>query len=299
MKSLHLTCIFSLVIASVTFSQKFQSGYLTMLNDSTVLVDVQLTSNNKTFIKYQKDGKTYKEYKHKLKDYGTIIDGQKKSDYANSAFKEKTFEAYFISKEIGDTALFYFLEYSYDKITGFLPNREKLVLYPKDILTVFVADEIGIYYDGLDLKEYGSKRAEHTHKFLERIKNGKLMLYEISLMLSNPKVTYEKTDKYPSRYDMENGQRIYGEYIVPEILRGKELKVKANIKYIDMYILRNNNQTYFSIYRNTQYNGEPQFKNAIKDYPYLANKIGKPGYQFIDIPDIVEEYNAYWAKRKE
>ena len=230
-------------------------------------------------------------FKIKLKDYGTIIDGQQKSDYANSAFKKITFDAYFVSKETGDTSQFYFLEHTYDKIIGYLPDRGKLILYPKDIATVFVDNnEAGIFFDGLDLKEYGSNKVDKAYKFLTRILDGKIALYEFNLMSMKPKIASEQ----PYSYDMVSNKKMYGK--VPKVFRG--LKFESNTSYSDIYILRKKEKIYLSIYRNTQYNGEAQLKNAIKDFPYLANKVGKPGYQFIDIPDILEEYNSYWEKRQ-
>ena len=303
MKKIYFTFAFSLLINCAVFGQKFQSGYLIFPNDSIIHVDIQLTSNNKPFVKYQENGKTLKAFKSKLKDYGTIFDGQQKSDYANSAFKEKMFDAYYVSKETGDTSQFYFLEHTYDKIRGYLPNREKLTLYPKDVTTVFIDDdETGTSYDGLDLKEYGSSKAEHTHKFMKRIIDGKIALYSTRIMKSNPKITYEKGSEYSYRYDVEEEDldfHIYGtRVIVPKEFIGRELKLETNINYYDIYILRKGDQLFFSVYANTIVNGEEVLKSTIEDFPYLANKIGKPGYQFIDIPDILEEYNSYWAKRK-
>ncbi len=291
MKFLYPILAFLLLMNCATFGQKFQSGYLTFPNDSTIFVDIQLTANNKAAIKYQENGKAIKAFKIKLKDYGTLLDGQKKSDYANSAFKEITFDAYYVSKETNDTSHFYFLEHTYHKITGYLPNRKKLILYPKGIATVFINNsEAGIFYDGLDLKEYGSSRPDHTHKFLERIIGGKVALYELKVMNMDPKIVF----KQPYSYDMNSNKKMYGK--APKILR--RLEFQSNTSYSDIYVLRKEKEIYISIYRNTQYNGESQIKNAIKDFPYLANKIGKPGYQFIDIPDIIEEYNSYWAKRQ-
>lgn len=300
MKYLYFTFTFSLLMNCIAFGQKFQPGYLSYSKDSTIFVDVQLTSNNKTFVKYQKNGENHKDFKSKLKDYGIVVDGQQKSNYANTGFREITFDAYYISKETGDTSQFYFLEHTYDKITGYLPNRERLNLYPKDIATVFVNDNAtGIFFDGLDLKEYGSSRPDNTHKFLERIINGKVALYEIRLVKSEPKITNRKGEKNSYMYDMESNQKTYIASMIPRNrLIKTRFKVDPNISYTDLYILQKEKQVYFSVYRNTQYNGEAQLKNAIKDFPYLANKIGKPGYQFIDIPDIIEEYNLYWEKRK-
>jgi hypothetical protein len=293
MKKIYFTFAFSLLINCVIFGQKFQPGYVTFPSNYTTFVDIQLTSNNKPFIKYQYNGKTVKAFKIKLKDYGTIIDGQQKSDYANSAFKKITFDAYFVSKETGDTSQFYFLEHTYDKIIGYLPDRGKLILYPKDIVTVSIDDdETRIFYDGLLIDVFEDKKSKDQYIFLKKLTDGRIFLYEINETNSNLTVKYIENRTY--FYDIETGKRMYSKSsLMPEVLA-----LVLEMKTFDGYILRKKDELFFTAYVNTQDNGEQEIKEAIQDYPYLANKIGKPGYQFIDILDILEEYNSYWEKRQ-
>ena len=267
------TAALLLFFLSISYGQGYKDGYLTYKDDSTLLTKIELTPNAKGFIKFLINGKTKKVSKKALKDYGTIRNGKKVSDYANSAFKEKAYDAYYILKKNNDTIPFYFLKHEYSQILGYLPTGMKLLISPKNTKTVIVknGNKKGTY-DGVDTGGYTATKTGNGFKFLKRIADGKIVLYQMSLK--------KKELKY-----------VQPLFYSPDVY---EIPFEINKEYLHVYVFNKDNQIYFATRIDAKTDGETDIKMLLQDYPPLGEKIGQTGYEFIDTRKIINEYNALW-----
>ena len=140
-KTFIATLIMLFLINSSFAQKKFIKGYITMVSDETILVDLYIPASGK--LQTKKDGgKTVKYRRRSLRDYGYLENGKKTSRFTATAFPVLTYEGYYITTKTGDTTEGYFVKW----------NNDEIVLYQKENMLRYRLN--AAWMDGFAVKKY-------------------------------------------------------------------------------------------------------------------------------------------------
>ncbi|MFK7947564.1 MAG: hypothetical protein AB8G11_08245 [Saprospiraceae bacterium] len=136
MKRYFSTFLTLFLVYSLAAQKDFRKGYITTLTDETIFVDIYIPYSGKLQTKIN-DGKTIKYKRRSLADYGYLIDGKKKSQFAATAFPVITYKGYYVTFN-DDTIKGYFTHWNSSQITLYKKgNQKKTKLSPSDNVKVF------------------------------------------------------------------------------------------------------------------------------------------------------------------
>lgn len=275
MKKHIILLLLSVCSLSTLFAQGLKKGYFILNDGTTVETYIKLTGNKISYIKYQKGVKSKKIRKSKLTDFGNIIDGQKKSKYAEHAFSKKAYKAYYIDSNTKDTIPFFLAESSQGYIDGYNLDKTDLNLLPED--TEMVVAQMHSKTITFDVVNIRFKKKRTKTFFLERKSGSTINMYTITV-------------KKRELQDLDEPYYMYFDSMNPIRRSGKEVVTK----YYFFHLLVKGDRKLLLAFGTKDQTSKLEVRSYINDCAFINSKLGTKGYQIEeDLFTIIETYNQH------